>query len=59
MSSQSLKPRRTSTVLDPYAAPHIYYGESHSKKHVRARTYSAVSAPSLSPAIGMVVLTSA
>ncbi|KAL6705097.1 alpha,alpha-trehalase nth1 [Coniothyrium glycines] len=41
MSSQSQKPRRTSTVLDPYAAPHVYYGESHSRKHIRARTYSA------------------
>ncbi|KAF2623872.1 glycoside hydrolase family 37 protein [Macroventuria anomochaeta] len=42
MSSQSLKPRRTSTVAhDPLATPQVYYGESHSRKHVRARTYSA------------------
>jgi alpha,alpha-trehalase len=42
MSSQYPKPRRTSTVLDPYAHPHVYYGESHTRKHARARTYSAV-----------------
>jgi len=42
MSSQSLKPRRSSTVLDPYAAPALYYGgDHHLKHHVRARTYSA------------------
>ncbi|KAJ6285459.1 trehalase-domain-containing protein [Bipolaris maydis] len=41
MSSQPSKARRTSSVVDPYAAPHIYYGESHSQKHPRARTYSA------------------
>lgn len=41
MSSQYSKPRRSSTALDPYAAPHVYYGESHSRKHIRARTYSA------------------
>lgn len=43
MSSQYSKPRRTSTVLDPLAHPGVYYGESHSRKHARARTYSAVS----------------
>ncbi|KAI8930915.1 hypothetical protein NX059_011930 [Plenodomus lindquistii] len=41
MSSQYSKPRRTSTALDPYATPAVYYGESHSRKHIRARTYSA------------------
>ncbi|KAF2647572.1 glycoside hydrolase family 37 protein [Lophiostoma macrostomum CBS 122681] len=41
MSSQSPKPRRSSTHLDPYAAPHIYYGASH-RNHARARTYSAL-----------------
>lgn len=42
MSSQSSKPRRTSTVAhDPLATPQVYYGESHSRKHARARTYSA------------------
>ena len=45
MSSQSLKPRRSSTALDPYAAPHIYYSDQHDRKHARARTYSAVSFP--------------
>ncbi|KAF2186150.1 glycoside hydrolase family 37 protein [Zopfia rhizophila CBS 207.26] len=41
MISQSMKPRRTSTIdIDPLAAPHIYYGDSH-KKHAKARTYSA------------------
>lgn len=43
MSSQSLKPRRSSTALDPYAAPHIYYGDHTARNHARARTYSAVS----------------
>ena len=43
MSSQFQKPRRTSTVVDPYATPAVYYGESHSKRHLRARTYSVVS----------------
>ncbi|KAF9697814.1 hypothetical protein EKO04_004180 [Ascochyta lentis] len=42
MSSQPSKPRRTSTVAhDPLATPQVYYGESHSRKHPRARTYSA------------------
>ncbi|KZM27367.1 Alpha,alpha-trehalase [Ascochyta rabiei] len=42
MSSQPSKPRRTSTVAhDPLATPQVYYGESHSRKHARARTYSA------------------
>ncbi|KAF2260919.1 neutral trehalase [Lojkania enalia] len=42
MSSQSLKPRQSSTLEpDPYAAAHIYYGNSHRRKHDRARTYSA------------------
>ncbi|KAH3914979.1 trehalase [Parastagonospora nodorum] len=41
MSSQPLKTRRTSSVQDPLAHPHVYYGESHSRKHNRARTYSA------------------
>ncbi|KAH7411990.1 neutral trehalase [Phaeosphaeria sp. MPI-PUGE-AT-0046c] len=42
MSSQSTKPRRSSSaVLDPLAHPQVYYGESHSLKHNRARTYSA------------------
>ncbi|KAJ4318299.1 alpha,alpha-trehalase nth1 [Neodidymelliopsis sp. IMI 364377] len=42
MSSQSSKPRRTSTAAhDPLATPQVYYGESHSRKHPRARTYSA------------------
>jgi len=41
MSSQYSKPRRTSTVLDPLAHPQVYYGESHSRNHNRARTYSA------------------
>ncbi|KAF2634424.1 neutral trehalase short isoform [Massarina eburnea CBS 473.64] len=41
MPSQFSKPRRSSTVLDPYAAPHIYYGDD-SRNHFRARTYSAV-----------------
>lgn len=40
MSSQFQKPRRTSTVVDPFATPAVYYGESHSKRHLRARTYS-------------------
>lgn len=40
MSSQSQGPRRSSSVFDPYAAPAVYYGESHSKKHTRARTFS-------------------
>lgn len=45
MTSQSSKPRRTSTVAhDPLATPQVYYGESHSRRHPRARTYSAVSA---------------
>ncbi|KAL5373240.1 hypothetical protein DPSP01_012871 [Paraphaeosphaeria sporulosa] len=42
MTSQSSRPRRSSTVLDPYATPGVYYGESHDRKHARARTYSAV-----------------
>ncbi|KAF2119232.1 neutral trehalase [Lophiotrema nucula] len=42
MSSQSQKPRRISTAnIDPYAAAHIYYGDTHHRKHDRARTYSA------------------
>lgn len=43
MTSQSSKPRRSSTVIDPYATPGVYYGENHDRKHARARTYSAVS----------------
>jgi hypothetical protein len=42
MSSQYSKPRRTSTTTDPLAHPGIYYGESHTRRHARARTYSAV-----------------
>ncbi|KAF1950624.1 neutral trehalase short isoform [Byssothecium circinans] len=41
MTSQSPRPRRASTVFDPYAAPHIYYGDNHDRNHFRARTYSA------------------
>ncbi|PVH90927.1 glycoside hydrolase family 37 protein [Periconia macrospinosa] len=41
MTSQSLKSRRSSTVPDPYAAPHIYYGDHHDRNHFRARTFSA------------------
>ncbi|CAI6342151.1 unnamed protein product [Periconia digitata] len=41
MTSQSSKTRQTSTVLDPYAAPHIYYGDNNNRNHFRARTFSA------------------
>ncbi|KAF2203171.1 neutral trehalase short isoform [Delitschia confertaspora ATCC 74209] len=45
MSSQSLKPRRSSTIdVDPLSAAHVYYGESH-KKHAKNRTYSAIVEP--------------
>ncbi|KAF2475321.1 neutral trehalase [Lindgomyces ingoldianus] len=43
MNSQSLKPRQPSTIdIDPLAAAHLYYGDSHSKRNAKARTYSAV-----------------
>ncbi|KAF2707677.1 glycoside hydrolase family 37 protein [Pleomassaria siparia CBS 279.74] len=42
MSSQAFKPRRTSVVNDPYAAPHIYYSDSRARNHARSCTYSTV-----------------
>lgn len=39
-------PRKVSLDLDPYAAPNVYYGQSHGpRKASKSRTMSAVSPP--------------
>lgn len=45
---------RVSLSLDPYAAPDVYYGQSHTPRQVaKSRTYSAVSLPEGQPTPGL------
>lgn len=38
-----LQRQNSSTAVDPYAAPEVYYGESHSPRRLaKSRTYSAI-----------------